>query len=50
MQAVIKHAILPVTKALNATLARSALLHGAIDPKAANWTPMDPGLEKPQRA
>ena len=50
MQAVMKQAILPATKALNATWARSDCRLGAIVDSAAIWVPMDPGLENPHKA
>ena len=50
MQAVRKQAMDPETKALKATSAKSDLRPGAMEDRVASWTPMLPGLAKPQRA
>ena len=50
MQAVIKQAMLPATKARKATSERSALRSGARVDSAANWQPIEPGLENPHSA
>lgn len=50
MQAVIKQAALPATKARKATCARSDCRSGAMVDSAAICVPIDPGLEKPHNA
>uniref|UniRef100_A0AC35TYG5 EF-hand domain-containing protein n=1 Tax=Rhabditophanes sp. KR3021 TaxID=114890 RepID=A0AC35TYG5_9BILA len=49
-QAVQKHEILPVIKALTITFAKSVFLDGAIDPSVARIIPMDAILENPHKA
>jgi hypothetical protein len=50
IEAVIRHVTTPPRSDLNTIVAMWPRLSGAIDPKAPIWTPIDPRLEKPQRA
>ena len=50
MQAVTKQETLPDIMALTAILAKSDFLEGNMAEKAPIWIPMEPMLEKPQRA
>lgn len=50
MQAVMKQATVPATRARTATRAMSGFLDGASGPKPPSWTPMEAKLAKPHNA